>query len=578
MVRMREVTDPGILSQLNAPSAGTQTQPITSGMKEVTDPNILAQLNGTSSQTDNSLLSQVVNSPGIQGILGAGDALRNTLSTTANILPGVNIAPVQSSTGTAYDIGKIAGNVGGFLGGGEALDTARAAAEGIPMAGRLSQWLGGSSLAPTMARQGAGSAIYGGLATNQDRADNSIGGGVMGAGLAALPFGAGKLAQGIQYFQPQKFASQILDNLSGGQSMQDATKSVLSAVKTAYQKQKDEASDLYDSVNNSVPASHIYEDVKKPDPLMSLDPSQGYTGFYRPQETKFDINSGINGQYPNLPQQFFNYPTYDLSNLHNNFIDNPTFQNAHKLQSLLGQTAAQIQSGLSNPETLNTYGMLNSARGALKSDISSFLQKQDPALVDKYNQASDFFKNNVVPYTVDPTIKSIAEGETTNIVPAALANIFKAQEPNMAKVVSDLPEGTVDKMLYTQLGKNTPSQNPFAMIRAYGRLNEQGLGDYISPELDSQMQSLQNRLKWRSLLQSTVGGLVGAAGGAHHGGAGAIGMGAAGAALGSPFMNYLGRRLPISQIGDVANQAAKLSYPYLSSAYLSSTLNNSGGQ
>lgn len=525
--------------------------------------------NSTSSSTQNTpsifsgptTLNSVVNSPGIQGILGAGDALRNTISSGLNMIPGVNISPVQSGQGGAYTIGNIAGNLAGFAGGGEVLDTARAASEALPYIGKLAEMLGGNTLAPTMARQGLGTAAYGAITNTEDRTDNGIYGGLLGSAAASLPFGMGKVVQGLQYLQPQKYAKQILDNLSGGQTLGDATQSVLATIKNSYQQQKENAGELYDSVRNNIPSGSIYAPLKGP------------LGI--PSNLSF---SDLEGAYPSISKGVTDSYTSALKDMHNDFINNPTFQNAHALQSELGTVSRQLQSGRMQMSNTLDARSLNNARNALKTDMNSFLQRENPALADQYQQAAQNFQENVVPYRTDPKLYSIATGETTNVAPSALGTIFKAPDEDMQKVINDLPSGTMDKVLYAQLGKDTPANNPFAFARAYGRLNEQGLGDYISPELRQNLESLQNRIKYRSLAQSASGAMLAAAKGGAHGAGGAVGMGLMGGAIASPLMNYLGRRLPLDQIGNALSTAGGISYPYLYKTALANLLNKSGGQ
>lgn len=625
---MREVTDPNILAQLNGNSVHSRE------MNEVTDPNILAQLNGSSTGSTQNIssifdspttLNSVVNSPGVQGILGAGDALRNTVATGGNAIANLlgGYAPQLATANTtnnsspiAQGLGNITGNVLGFMGGGEIADTARFGAEALPYVGKLAQMLGGSSMGSTMARQGLGSGLYGALATDQDRSDNAIKGGVLGATAASVPFGVGKIEQGLNYLQPQKYAKQILDNLSGGQSLGDATQSVLATVKNAYKQQQENASELYNGVRSNIPSGSIYAPVKRtlagtPDvsptnvslvsrsysPLPGqtnegLDPTIFGNVFSHTEDAGKNISSSLyssgkqnpasflSGSYPSLPENITDNYTSSLKDMHNDFINNPTFQNAHALQSELGAVSRQLQSGRMAPtiDTLNSANSLSNARNSLKSDMDTYLRAQNPELADQYQKAAENFQENVVPYRSNPKLYSIATGDTTNITPSALSTIFKAPDEDMQKVINDLPSGTMDKVLYTQLGKDTPSNNPFAFARAYGRLNEQGLGQYISPELQQNLESLQNRIKYRSLAQSAAGGLTAAAHGASHGAGGAVGLGMMGAALGSPIMNYLGRRLPLDQIGSALTAAGGATYPYLYKTAISNLLNNTGGQ
>ena len=569
----------------NSPNAAS----INSGISPVTNTAQTPNSSGFSSSIPGSGFGQYV----INNTLGFGDALRNTLAAGANglsRLEGVplNIPMAHSAQGTAYNLGDIGGNIAGFMGGGEGVDTLRLASEGAPYLGKVAQMLGGQSWLPTATRQALGSAAYGGIATN----DNRLGNAGLGAGMAlagsALPPVAQLGVKGAQYLMPQRYLNQMLDQLGGGQTLQGATQSVLGAIQNAYKTAKEDSSDLYNPIFNNLANRPLYAQIKTPDPFMSTDAQAGYSGYFKPSQTSA-IDSGYDGLYPQLSQSVFDNYSNPIKGLHNDFMANPTFQGAHDLQSAIGQ---DLNSLYSNPQKTkdvrNEIDALSTARTSLQSDMSNFLRNQQPpnviqnpdvpSLEQQYINAGKDFQANVAPYRNNPDIFSIASGETTNLPPVALANIFKAPDANMLKVVSDLPPGTMDKVLYTQLGKDTPSSNPITFLRTADRLDEQGLGDYLSPDLQAQINSLRNRVKLKTLAQSASSGALGAMEGAHHGVGPALGLGFTAATLGSPFMNYLSRRLPLEEIGNAISTGVQKMYGPVRTGLLANTLNKTGDQ
>lgn len=556
-----------------------------------------------------------------QSVLGAGDAIRNTLASAANILPGVNISPVQSGNNPGYDFGKFAGNIGAFVGGGDVLDAGRALYEGAPLVGQLASSLGGQRLAASVGRRALGSAIYGGLANNQGRGENAA----IGAGLSAatdiLPPALGASAE---YLMPQRYAQGIIKGLGGGQTLADATKSVLSSVKNAYDTQVENAKNVYSSIFSRVPSGSIYAPVKRVYGIPTVAPtntsivSKSYTPL------NYEVNTGssslsnllsgkdnsinepvgksissnirasgkqnpasfLEGSYPSLSSNVINSYSPSLKDLHENFIDNPTFQNAHKLQSELGSVGSQLKNGITapTPSTVDDIKNLGNARSALKGDINTFLTNKDPELAQEYKKASDDFQQDVVPYRTNPKIYSIATGDTTNVQPSSLATIFKSPNSDMQKVLGDLPEGTVDKILFTKLGQTVPNKSAQGLLNSAQNLDQQGLGEYVSPNLKFQLGDLENRIKARNGVQMATAALSGAALGSHYGGAtaGAL-LGGMSGAIASPFMNYIGKRLPIddimkSNISNAIGNVIRGTYPVGRSVALANYLNNSGVQ
>jgi hypothetical protein len=618
-----------------------------------------------SQQKGNSFLN---NSLG-QAAVGAGDALRNTLSSVenfvrsspsqgqiqnaSNMIGGMDlpkqpnytpIQPVNNSSGsnpTAYNLGNIAGNIGGYMAGGGAFDTARLAAESLPgIAGQIAKSAGEEG-AQGVARRAIGNAAYSGVTAPTNNSQQAETGAAASLAADAIPGAAGKLVQGAQYFMPQRYAQNIIQNLSGGQTLEDATKSVISNVKSSYDEQKQNANILYNSVRDSVPSGSIYAPVKSVYGIPSVAPTN--TGIvsksYTPVKTDYDNyppmssvsaaykpvdygnnpawedktgsntvsslmksapskpspnisistivakgkqnpSSFLEGSYPNLPQNITDNYTDTLKDMHNTFINDPTFSNAHQLQSELGAVSRQLDSKSAPPTigTLNAQNSLNNARGALKTDMDNFLSAQSPELAQQYKNASDSYLQNVVPYKTNPKIYKMATGDITNVKPNALSNIFASPDEDMEKVLGDLPNGTIDKILYTKLGQTVPNKSAQGLLNSYQNLQQQGLGSHVSPELASQVGELENRIKARNGLQVGTAALSGGLMGAHESATAGALLGLGAGSVASPFMNYIGRRLPIDNISSAISNLLSRSYPSARTAILANHLNNSGVQ
>lgn len=577
-------------------------------------------------------LQNAVNSPGVQGILGAGDAWRNAYASGLNMLPGVNIPMVNNTNGGfSSGVGRAAGTVGSFLAGGEGVDAARFGSSGVPYLGSalsaLSDAPGATGMAswlPGVARRAIGSGMYG-VATDQS---NRLSGGAFGTFLSpiadAVPGAADYVSKAAQYFMPTKYMQGLLQNLGGGQSLEDATKSVIQGVKTGYENQTQAASNLYDPVYNAVRNSDIYNPIKDPtvfgqkanntnyfnnksfpvsyqppfnnglDPTVfgtqkaaeksGLDPTVFGSS---PPNSRYYLSSGsyqknippYDGQYTSLsPDTFSNY-TSALKNLHSQFLDSPTFDNAHQLQSQLGATMRKLDNGRSapDPDTLNTIENLGQARSALKNDMNNFLSTQPDDLQNKYQEASDYFLNNVVPYRNNSKIYGMATGDITNMKPSSLGNVFAGADDDVKQVLSTMSPATINNLLYTKLGQRVPSTNADAFMRNYDSLDQQGLGSAVSPDVQGQVAALKRRIFARNALQFVPGFVSGLKAAGGHGVVPGLGAAVAGAGVGKPIINYIQARLPMEQIAQTIRNSASASYPSLRAALLSNSLNRSGG-
>lgn len=435
--------------------------------------------------------------------LGAGDAIQNTLADTANLIPGVNLPLAHTGSGFGYEVGRAAGNVGSFLAGGDALDAARGAAEELPVVGKVAQYLGQDGFAGVL-RRALGSAAYGGITNPQDRAGGALEGAALSGGLDALPLVPKGIAKAAQYFNPNQKLQQILGQLGGGQSLEDNAKSIAQDVKSAYQSQLKIGKANYQPVFDQVGNTPLYQGANNELSSNVGNSSSGVGSLGLPA-------SQINSQYNSLSDQIIPYFNNDLRDLHNDFIQNPTFQNAHELRSQLNSALGnlyKIKSTQGLPiADQNALSALQNGKIALTQDMNNFLLNQDGGgLANQYQNATSWWRENVAPYQENRNIMKMATGKMAN--PRSIATIFKNPEPAVQKISDDLPDTTKDKILYSVLGKNIPSNNPEAAAQAFARLNDQGLQSYVSPTVAEQFKQLNKTITNRNNLER-VGGALG---------------------------------------------------------------------
>lgn len=129
--------------------------------------------------------------------LGAGDSLRNLIGGTIG-LPKFNSSELfHNPNSSAYGIGNVLGEVGGFIGGGEVLDAMRAEAEAAPYIGKIAQSLAGKGI-PSLSRRAIGAGLYGAIQNPDHREGEAFKLGGESLALDTLFGGAGKIAQGIR--------------------------------------------------------------------------------------------------------------------------------------------------------------------------------------------------------------------------------------------------------------------------------------------------------------------------------------------------------------------------------------------
>jgi hypothetical protein len=477
--------------------------------------------------------------------LGAGDAVNNLLRGTSNmVMPkSMQVPMMHSGSGTGYGLGTALGDIAGFAGGGEGLGAVRGASEAIPYLGKIAEALGGQG-ASGVARRAVGSGTYGAIQNPDDRLKGFNQGAELSGALDMVPGALKGVSSISKVIRPQEYAKQILDTLGSGQSLESNAKSLAQSIQNSFKKQVGIGNDLYNPVFSSLGDSKLGSSIE--------------VAGKNPKDTKLIPP----GKYGGIDQKILDSYDYKIGDLHDSYAKSPILQNAHDLQSQLGTTVRQLQktdlkSNLSIADRKKMQGY-QLAQDALQNDIGSFLKSKNPKLSDQYNTATQYWRENVVPYVENPFIAKIAKGEVEN--PRNISTIFKNPEEGIGKIVDDLGDSGKNSILYAELGKLGKKLNPDQLLEASKGLDAKGLSSYVTPELSSQINTLKNRIGYRDLTQKGTGLLTGAA--LSHGlGAPALfdTLAGLGAAAASPSaMRFIQSKVPIDTVSAISKALAKL--------------------
>lgn len=326
-----------------------------------------------------------------------------------------------------------------------------------------------------------------------DIAENNL---IMNAGFGAIPSAMNAIGKGASYFRPQAQSENILQNLGqGAQTQEDNAQAFAGDVRDAY-------------------AGRMAEYQSQINPVLQKYGSQSIYPMQNPYGVNLDNPAQLT-----VPKDLL---SGEGAKAIAAFNANPTLQNAHDLQSMIG---TEIGSTMRQPPSMEkgaALSNLNEWRGNIKNGASSFLNDVDPAAADQYSNASDYFRDNVVPYRSDTKLRAIAEGKDTN--PENLHTIFSS--PNMEenpdasmmnapiqKVMQDLPDSANGRILFSKLGNNTLNPDPEKLNNALLSAQNKGYSSYFTPEIQDQVNALPKSITARNALQhgvGTVGGLLAA--------------------------------------------------------------------
>jgi len=205
--------------------------------------------------------------------------------------------------------------------------------------------------------------------------------------------------------------------------------------------------------------------------------------------------------------------TQVLEELINNFLENPTFDNAHKFRSDIGLIKRGMHASRAKGEGIYS-----------ENDIDQINQLQDKldGIIEKNltaNQNKEWFNfkqkwsKNVVPYNEEPGIAKILS-KTEKITPTDIQSTFEYPNPKgrVAKIAQELSKNTRNRIAYQkQIGK--PAEKIPEIIKQ--SKETKGLGKYIGEEHLKHAAKLEKAVADKELYErlksALIGGLAGSA-------------------------------------------------------------------
>lgn len=340
-------------------------------------------------QQQPGMLERVANSAPVNATLGAGDAFRNMLGGAASLIPGVNIPNVKSGEGGAYTAGNIAGEIGGFVVGGELLDALRlgGAARGIPGLSALSgEGLRGAG------RRVLGNTIGGAVGNPEDQSKGATQGAGISAALEAIPYVGKGISKVAEVVNPSKAASELVKTISSS----------------------------YKEAKNRISNDFFKPTVEKFKKTLVANPGQEIESI---KQALLDPN-----MHP--------FYTPKVKKLTTKFVNNPTVRNAHFLQSQMGKDAASFKADI------HTKQALEEGQELVLDKLSNFFHKKSPELGQKFENGRSAYRQEIGPHHSSKFIEEISRGKNKRVSPKKLeAELLKvnagASHP-LSKALEDI--------------------------------------------------------------------------------------------------------------------------------------------
>lgn len=496
----------------------------------------------------------------LQGIANIPGGAANLAISGANLIPGVNVPKVPMFDFAPDNPAAMAGNIASFfVPGGIAGQVARVPeyanainsfAQSSPMLSKAANLISKNPLTSST----IGNSLLGGVYD-----PNNPGQGMMLGALARLALKGGEtfnaaknalvnnpVTQGIlNKFAPEHYAQSMMDNLgNGAKDVYQNTIGLGSDVRNAYKQRYQQASDHFKPVFDKVGDDLIYEPL-----LKNTD-----------QRKAFNFLDKMNDLDPVNP----NYDKFNIGPVYHKFTENPSFSNAHDLQSEMGTRMRDIQSNpLKTSSDRLELSQLKEARDNLQYDMKDFLKMKDSSFNSKidndesvraffksapilssnpvereklfqdflnkhevavnpnnpksdlhgtYNKGMDIYREHVSPYLADPKIRDVVRGNQEMVPnlhksfenPSDFIKFDEEKIGPINKILNDLPQSSMSKILYNAVGGHHDSN---AIVNSLDRLARSGKYPYLNREIGQHLNSLNSLTKNKKNL---ISGLKGA--------------------------------------------------------------------
>lgn len=300
----------------------------------------------------------------------------------------------------------------------------------------------------------------------------------------------------IESISPKKQTKELLQNLSGGaESTQKASRDIAKEIKQKYASNYAQPQINYEFINKQIGDKRLYDKV---DPLIS---------------TAMDKEKNIIKKVEDLK----------VGDLFKNFKNNPTYENAHKLQSelgvMIGDLKNQIKMGTATREEINK---ISNIRNQLKDDIKSFLKKEGDKdgfnYHDMYDKATELYDKNVVPYLSNNKLRQLNREGRTNVekIEDVFKNPYDIEHPITGKtekgpinrILEDLTPETKNKMLFNEIGGHAKSEKPLELVDSLKKALQGDFAHLDNPSLQENIAEILKRNRNQNLLKKagSIGG------------------------------------------------------------------------
>lgn len=276
---------------------------------------------------------------------------------------------------------------------------------------------------------------------------------------------AGKAA--VDVVMPNRLSKNILNELGGGQSLEEHGKQLASNIKESHAYQKSRISNRYDNFfeENKLGNQDIYPQEIK------------YT-----KEGRVKVGDELTRSMPQFPSGLGS-PEYQ--NALEKFKANPSVRNGHELQSQLASEERLLQrqydTARAKGETVREISEnLELTKKSRQKLLDKMHEKMGEEAAAKYKNITADFLNNQVPYYGSTNLREIINGKLTNPSRNNFNAIFQNPEKDINTILDHMGPGSRDAVLFQKLGIQPSDAIATKLVNRSRIAGESGFESYPS--------------------------------------------------------------------------------------------------
>jgi len=294
----------------------------------------------------------------------------------------------------------------------------------------------------------------------------------------------------ISSISPQKAAGDLIEHLGQGlPHTQASTQAITNSIRNAHDSHLQQAVAHLEFPLQQAGHEKIYDHI---DPLIT---------------TQLDKSKSLINKMED----------FNIGDLLGKFKAEPTLQNAHDLQSELGNMVGHLKANLnlSSADRLELKN-IRKVREELKTHIKDFLKKRDQTsnipLLNQYTKGSELYEKNVSPYLSSKKLRQIVREGRTSV--RNVEDLFKSpydivekisgkdKTGPINKILSDLPDETKDKIMFNIIGGRLNQGDPKKILESLEKAEQKGYSHLFTDKTKQLKKEVESRVNNKGRITS----------------------------------------------------------------------------